>query len=148
MESRVSRTWVELWGTWHWTEWGKKAWLAVPWSLVVHSSIESSCRTYTTRKWEKWEYQRKRWAQDGAWRRQIWSKDEKSELFCSYMKPSGVWSSKKRQTCMSMKLCAMCSISETPVFTLKGSIFNVDRKLCSKCWTQNYCAFLLSKILG
>ena len=70
--------WVVL-GTWHWTEWGEKTWLAVPWSLVVHSSIESSCRTYTTRKWEKWEYQRKRWAQDGAWRRQIWSKDEKSE---------------------------------------------------------------------
>ena len=46
--------------------------------------------------------------------------------FCSYMKPNGVWSFKKRHTCTGMKLCTMCSIPGTPLFTLKGSIHLLD----------------------
>ena len=62
----------------------------------------------------------------------------KMEDGCAYMTPEGKWGFSDWNVCRQLRLCAICSVTQTPVFTLKG--------LCAKGSTLEWNYYpLLSK---
>ena len=53
-----------------------------------------------------------------------WGREYKAEYSskngCSYIKINGTWGFDKSTVCDELRLCGICSIEQTPVFTLKG----------------------------
>ena len=57
------------------------------------------------------------------------------EKGCAYINTDGSWGFDDFETCKIMRLCTMCSLPKTPVFTFKG--------LCNK-WTLNHWNYYLA----